>query len=40
VGRRPSSMNFLAWWDADPVRELLDGTHIDKYVTDGDRGCR
>ena len=28
--------NFLAWWDADPVRELLDGTHIDKYGTGGD----
>ncbi|MDQ0687515.1 hypothetical protein QFZ56_006478 [Streptomyces achromogenes] len=30
-GREPSSVNFLSWWDADPVRELLDGTHIDKY---------
>ncbi|WP_433465076.1 rhamnogalacturonan lyase [Spirillospora sp. CA-128828] len=36
AGRKPSSMNFLAWWDADPVRELLDGTHIDKYGTSGD----
>ncbi|WTD59148.1 cellulose binding domain-containing protein [Streptosporangium sp. NBC_01639] len=36
VGRKPSSTNFLAWWDADPVRELLDGTHIDKYGTGGD----
>jgi rhamnogalacturonan endolyase len=36
AGRKPSSINFLAWWDADPVRELLDGTHIDKYGTSGD----
>ncbi|ONK14770.1 RICIN domain-containing protein [Streptomyces sp. MP131-18] len=36
VGRNPSSANFLAWWDADPVRELLDGTRIDKYGTGGD----
>jgi hypothetical protein len=34
--RKPGSINFLAWWDADPVRELLDGTHIDKYGTSGD----
>jgi hypothetical protein len=36
LGREPSSMNFLAWWDGDPVRELLDGTRIDKYGTSGD----
>jgi rhamnogalacturonan endolyase len=36
VGRNPSSYNFLAWWDADPVRELLDGNHVDKYGTSGD----
>ncbi len=36
VGRNPSSYNFLAWWDGDPVRELLDGNHIDKYGTGGD----
>ncbi len=36
LGRKPGSINFLAWWDADPVRELLDGTHIDKYGTSGD----
>ena len=36
VGRKPGSTNFLAWWDGDPVRELLDGTHIDKYGTGGD----
>jgi hypothetical protein len=36
VGRKPGSINFLAWWDGDPVRELLDGTHVDKYGTGGD----
>ncbi|RLK12401.1 cellulose binding domain-containing protein [Micromonospora sp. M71_S20] len=36
VGRRPSSANFLVWWDGDPVRELLDATRIDKYGTGGD----
>ncbi|MDT0401868.1 MULTISPECIES: rhamnogalacturonan lyase [Streptomyces] len=35
-GRKPSSTNFLAWWDGDPVRELLDQTHIDKYGTSSD----
>ncbi|WP_117209549.1 CBM35 domain-containing protein [Allorhizocola rhizosphaerae] len=36
VGRNPSSANFVIWWDADPVRELLDQTRIDKYGTGGD----
>ncbi|HLL69235.1 MAG TPA: cellulose binding domain-containing protein [Micromonosporaceae bacterium] len=36
VGRIPSSANFLAWWDGDPVRELLDGNRVDKYGTGGD----
>lgn len=36
VGRRPSSANFLVWWDGDAQRELLDGNHIDKYGTSGD----
>jgi hypothetical protein len=36
IGRKPSSQNFLVWWDADPVRELLDDNHIDKYGTSGD----
>jgi hypothetical protein len=36
ASRKPSSTNFLAWWDGDPVRELLDGTRIDKYGTSGD----
>lgn len=34
--RKPSSTNFLTWWDGDPVRELLDDTHIDKYGTSAD----
>ncbi|MFE3737146.1 rhamnogalacturonan lyase [Streptomyces sp. NPDC059096] len=36
LGRKPSSVNFLAWWDGDPVRELVDATRIDKYGTSGD----
>ncbi|MGR6973801.1 rhamnogalacturonan lyase [Streptomyces cynarae] len=36
IGRKPSSINFVSWWDGDTVRELLDGTHIDKYGTGGD----
>ncbi|MFE1467586.1 rhamnogalacturonan lyase family protein [Nocardiopsis dassonvillei] len=34
--RAPSSANFVAWWDGDPLRELLDGTRIDEYGTGGD----
>ncbi|WP_326674467.1 rhamnogalacturonan lyase [Streptomyces sp. NBC_01257] len=36
ASRKPSSANFLAWWDGDTTRELLDGTHIDKYGTSAD----
>ncbi|MBC9731366.1 carbohydrate-binding protein [Streptomyces sp. TRM68367] len=36
AGRKPGSTNFLSWWDGDPVRELLDRNHIDKYGTGGD----
>jgi hypothetical protein len=36
LGRKPSSANFLVWWDGDPVRELLDQTRIDKYGTGSD----
>ncbi|MFC6018313.1 rhamnogalacturonan lyase [Plantactinospora solaniradicis] len=36
IGRNPSSANFVIWWDGDAQRELLDGTHIDKYGTGGD----
>jgi rhamnogalacturonan endolyase len=31
IGDKPSSINFLCWWDGDLSRELLDGNHIDKY---------
>ncbi|WIN00249.1 rhamnogalacturonan lyase [Actinoplanes oblitus] len=36
IGRKPSSTNFVIWWDGDAQRELLDATHIDKYGTGGD----
>lgn len=36
ASRKPGSINFLSWWDGDPVRELMDGNHIDKYGTGGD----
>ncbi|MGW0533257.1 rhamnogalacturonan lyase [Streptomyces sp. NPDC003032] len=36
VGREPSSVNFLSWWDGDTTRELLDGTRVDKYGTGGE----
>ncbi|GAB3277364.1 rhamnogalacturonan lyase [Kineosporia babensis] len=36
LGRKPSSTNFVIWWDGDAQRELLDGNHIDKYGTSGD----
>lgn len=28
---KPPSTNFGVWWDADPLRELLDRNHIDKW---------
>ncbi|MFI9586199.1 rhamnogalacturonan lyase [Streptomyces sp. NPDC052236] len=36
LGREPSSINFLSWWDGDTTRELLDATRIDKYGTGGE----
>lgn len=36
TARKPGSTNFVIWWDGDGQRELLDGTHIDKYGTGGD----
>ncbi|MGW9351988.1 rhamnogalacturonan lyase [Nocardiopsis flavescens] len=36
VGRKPGSANFLVWWDGDTARDLLDGTHIDRYDPAGD----
>ncbi len=31
AGSSPSSSNFLAWWDGDLLRELLDGNRVSKY---------
>jgi hypothetical protein len=31
TGSKPSSQNFVIWWDADETRELEDGTSITKY---------
>ncbi|GIE97370.1 cellulose binding domain-containing protein [Paractinoplanes rishiriensis] len=36
IGRKPSSSNFVIWWDGDAQRELLDQTRIDKYGTGSD----
>ncbi len=29
--KRPGMINFGIWWDGDPLREMLDGNHIDKW---------
>ncbi len=31
TARRPGQMNFGVWWDADPLRELLDNLTISKW---------
>jgi rhamnogalacturonan endolyase len=31
IGPAPSTMNFAVWWDADPLRELLDQNWIAKW---------
>ncbi|BCE03509.1 RICIN domain-containing protein [Marinicellulosiphila megalodicopiae] len=31
AGNKPSSTNFLVYWDGDLLRELLDGTKLDKW---------
>lgn len=31
ISSRPANYNFGIWWDADPLRELLTGTTIDKW---------
>jgi rhamnogalacturonan endolyase len=36
VGKAPNSMNFAIWWDADPLREILDQNWIGKW--DYDKG--
>ncbi|MGD0655260.1 MAG: hypothetical protein ABSA16_13015 [Thermoguttaceae bacterium] len=35
LGTKPSSDNFLVWWDGDTSRELEDGTSITKYSLSG-----
>jgi rhamnogalacturonan endolyase len=43
IGSRPSSCNFLLWWDGDVSRELLDGNTIANYGDDSEdfsaEGC-
>ncbi|MEU4428830.1 rhamnogalacturonan lyase [Actinoplanes sp. NPDC024001] len=36
ASRKPSSTNFVIWWDGDVQRELLDQTRVDKYGTAAD----
>lgn len=36
IGRKPSSTNFVVWWDGSLDRDLLDATHIDRYGTSSD----
>jgi rhamnogalacturonan endolyase len=31
TANRPGQMNFACWWDADLLREILDGTTISKW---------
>ncbi len=31
IGSRPSQCNMAIWWDGDVLRELLDGTFIQKF---------
>jgi rhamnogalacturonan endolyase len=31
IGPAPRSTNFAVWWDADPLREILDGNWIAKW---------
>lgn len=41
IQAKPSNMfvNFGVWWDADPLRELLDGTTVSDYrITNGTGG--
>jgi hypothetical protein len=36
IGAKPSSTNFLVWWDGDASRELLDGNKISKWTPTGE----
>ncbi|MBN1517085.1 rhamnogalacturonan lyase [Candidatus Sumerlaeota bacterium] len=40
IGPKPSSINFLIWWDADPLRELLDGNWIGKFAPGEEHNTR
>lgn len=31
IGKAPSSINFLIYWDGDATREILNSNYIDKY---------
>jgi rhamnogalacturonan endolyase len=31
IGPAPRSVNFGLWWDGDPLRELLNDTHVEKW---------
>ncbi|GAB6900700.1 rhamnogalacturonan lyase [Kineosporia succinea] len=36
IGNKPSSTNFLVWWDGDASRELLDSNKISKWAPTGE----
>ncbi|GAB3278702.1 rhamnogalacturonan lyase [Kineosporia babensis] len=36
IGSKPSSTNFLLWWDGDTSRELLDSNKISKWTPTGE----
>ncbi|MCD5352786.1 rhamnogalacturonan lyase [Kineosporia mesophila] len=36
IGSKPSSTNFLVWWDGDLSRELLDSNKISKWTPTGE----
>jgi rhamnogalacturonan endolyase len=43
VNSTPSSVNFLAWWDGDLSRELLNGNSVSQFDSEGEgltaQGC-
>ena len=39
AGPKPRSCNMGVWWDGDPMRELLDGTRIEKWDHQRGRGA-
>jgi len=36
IGPKPGFTNFLAWWDGDLIREIVDSNRISKYTLSGD----